>query len=76
MQTVGRLDELAMVGLFDGHGANGRLAAQFVRRTLPQYLHDALLQGMPFRQALAAAFELSNRELQEQHYSVSLRCVC
>jgi hypothetical protein len=37
-QTVGRLDELAMVGLFDGHGANGRLAAQFIRRALPQHL--------------------------------------
>jgi hypothetical protein len=35
--------------------------------------HDALLLGTQFRPALAAAFELVNRELCQQHYSVSRR---
>uniref|UniRef100_A0A6U4GZ25 protein-serine/threonine phosphatase n=1 Tax=Phaeomonas parva TaxID=124430 RepID=A0A6U4GZ25_9STRA len=56
-------DNLALFGVFDGHGREGHLCARFVAEKVPYNLTKFLSRKMGFAKALHETMKLTNQEL-------------
>eukprot|EP00240_Pyramimonas_obovata_P000560 CAMPEP_0118923634 /NCGR_PEP_ID=MMETSP1169-20130426/2082_1 /TAXON_ID=36882 /ORGANISM="Pyramimonas obovata, Strain CCMP722" /LENGTH=594 /DNA_ID=CAMNT_0006864649 /DNA_START=273 /DNA_END=2057 /DNA_ORIENTATION=- len=71
MESLVDLDGVGVAAVFDGHGANGRRAAQFVKRFIPGYIYNKTMENHTFQESCTQAFEEAELQLMQERFDTS-----